>query len=207
MLVQQQPSTTLQSPPQPPSSLNPFSSIPSLFTSPSQHKSTSRIEAMASFPSPLSFIPSLHPTHPHLSSPRSTPYDPSTRHPVFFTQSLRKPPFPIRDGSGGGFSPVAFGYVVERGVDERDLGVRWKLWWKEKHCGCECFCGYNGGIVGMQIYERWSCKKSFGVSQEGRNLLTFGENQLECGRALGTKSYPDIGSFAIGATYASMALS
>lgn len=59
----------------------------------------------------------------------------------------------------------------------------------------------------MQIYERWSCKKSFGVSQEGRNLLTFGENQLECGRALGTKSYPDIGSFAIGATYASMALS
>jgi hypothetical protein len=33
----------------------------------------------------------------------------------------------MRDGSGSAFSPVAFGYVVERGGDERVLGVKGRL--------------------------------------------------------------------------------
>jgi hypothetical protein len=42
-------------------------------------------------------------------------YDPAKCHPVFFTQSLRRPPFPFADSGGsGGNNPVAFGYVTEQ---------------------------------------------------------------------------------------------
>lgn len=40
-------------------------------------------------------------------------YDPATRHPVFFTAALRRPPFPLPEGACRGVSPVAWGYVWE----------------------------------------------------------------------------------------------
>lgn len=49
------------------------------------------------------------PPHPPL-------YNPALRHPVFFTESLRKPPFPLPFSSAHSFSfsPVAAGYVLEQ---------------------------------------------------------------------------------------------
>jgi hypothetical protein len=44
--------------------------------------------------------------------PRSL-YDSAVRHPVFFTDQLRKPPFPIPEMASRGFNPVASGYIVE----------------------------------------------------------------------------------------------
>jgi len=40
-------------------------------------------------------------------------YNPAIRHPVFFTNQLRKPPFPIPKIASSGWSPVAAGYVEE----------------------------------------------------------------------------------------------
>lgn len=40
-------------------------------------------------------------------------YDPATRHPVFFTSALRRPPFPLPDGACAVVNPVAWGYVWE----------------------------------------------------------------------------------------------
>lgn len=40
-------------------------------------------------------------------------YDSATRHPVFFTEQLRKPPFPMPEFASHGFSPVASGYIME----------------------------------------------------------------------------------------------
>jgi hypothetical protein len=34
-------------------------------------------------------------------------------HPVFFTQTLRKPPFPLPGNALVGMNPAAFGYVAE----------------------------------------------------------------------------------------------
>jgi hypothetical protein len=52
-------------------------------------------------------------------------YDPAKCHPVFFTQSLRKPPFSFSDGGGGMVNPVAFGYVAEAfGVRKVDSGAK-----------------------------------------------------------------------------------
>ncbi|KAH6882716.1 hypothetical protein BKA58DRAFT_23655 [Alternaria rosae] len=41
-------------------------------------------------------------------------YDSAIRHPVFFTQNLKKPPFPIPQVASQGCSPVASGYVMEQ---------------------------------------------------------------------------------------------
>jgi hypothetical protein len=58
--------------------------------------------------------PAFQPPAQFLSYPPRIPlYDPAKCHPVFFTQSLRKPPFPFADGGGGMANPVAFGYVAE----------------------------------------------------------------------------------------------
>jgi len=41
---------------------------------------------------------------------------------VFFTQTLRKPPFPLADTGGGmAMNPVALGYVVES-LGRKDVG-------------------------------------------------------------------------------------
>jgi hypothetical protein len=51
------------------------------------------------------------------------PFDPAKCHPVFFTPTLRKPPFPMF-GPGTAFSnPVAMGYVTENGV-KREGGAK-----------------------------------------------------------------------------------
>lgn len=41
-------------------------------------------------------------------------YDSAIRHPVFFTQNLKKPPFPIPQIASQGWSPVANGYIMEQ---------------------------------------------------------------------------------------------
>jgi hypothetical protein len=41
-------------------------------------------------------------------------YDSAIRHPVFFTQNLKKPPFPIPQVASQGWNPVASGYVMEQ---------------------------------------------------------------------------------------------
>jgi hypothetical protein len=46
---------------------------------------------------------------------------------VFFTEQLRKPPFPIPSLGSGGFSPVASGYIVERKKGEGSVGGKTKL--------------------------------------------------------------------------------
>ncbi|KAF1838065.1 hypothetical protein BDW02DRAFT_565328 [Decorospora gaudefroyi] len=66
-------------------------------------KPTSQIEAMPPFGPPQ--------TPPSFFTPL---YDSAVRHPVFFTQTLKKPPFPIPHGASQGWNPVASGYIVER---------------------------------------------------------------------------------------------
>lgn len=87
-----------------------------------------QIEAMPPFP-PFS-IPPPHllqdarvlPIPPPSQVPFRTPigpmaasYDSAHRHPVFFTERYRKPPFTLPDGGGAGgiFNPVAQGYIFE----------------------------------------------------------------------------------------------
>ncbi|CAE7200814.1 hypothetical protein PTNB73_06013 [Pyrenophora teres f. teres] len=41
-------------------------------------------------------------------------YDSAIRHPVFFTQNLKKPPFPIPQVAAQSWNPVASGYVAEQ---------------------------------------------------------------------------------------------
>lgn len=88
------------------------------------HPPRSQIEAMPPFAQTL-LQPSASPQllHSSFHSPamlhqflQSRPvYDPATCHPVFFTQSLRRPPFSFVDSGGSGAqNPVAFGYVAEQ---------------------------------------------------------------------------------------------
>ncbi|KAL5114821.1 hypothetical protein ACEQ8H_007314 [Pleosporales sp. CAS-2024a] len=53
---------------------------------------------------------------PSLPRPGVAPafYDSAVRHPVFFTQNLKKPPFPIPPIASQGWSPVANGYIMEQ---------------------------------------------------------------------------------------------
>ncbi|PSN61889.1 hypothetical protein BS50DRAFT_613484 [Corynespora cassiicola Philippines] len=68
----------------------------------------SQIEAMP--PSPFGAAQK----QPLFQPPRGF-YDAAVRHPVFFTEQLRKPPFPIPEAASQGWSPVASGYIAERG--------------------------------------------------------------------------------------------
>ncbi|KAH7398439.1 hypothetical protein BKA66DRAFT_203743 [Pyrenochaeta sp. MPI-SDFR-AT-0127] len=52
-------------------------------------------------------------------------YDSAIRHPVFFTQNLKKPPFPIPQSTGQGYNPVASGYIMEQ--RKSDAAGRTKL--------------------------------------------------------------------------------
>lgn len=54
-------------------------------------------------------------------------YDSAVRHPVFFSEQLRKPPFPIPQMGSQGFSPIASGYIVESKKVEGNGTVRTKL--------------------------------------------------------------------------------
>lgn len=84
-------------------------------SSSAQTRPKNQIEAM-----PPMFAPLPTP----LTPPRSPVYDPLTCHPVFFTQSLRKPPFTVPDTGGGWLNPVATGYIVEQ---KKGLALRGKL--------------------------------------------------------------------------------
>ncbi|KAJ4985832.1 hypothetical protein SVAN01_08630 [Stagonosporopsis vannaccii] len=75
------------------------------------HKPTSQIEAMPP-----------RRTSPPLAT--QTFYDAATRHPVFFTSNLRKPPFPIPQMPAHGWSPVASGYVQERAGGKGGVGTK-----------------------------------------------------------------------------------
>jgi hypothetical protein len=49
-----------------------------------------------------------------VGGPAHSFYDSAIRHPVFFTQNLKKPPFPIPQIPCQGWSPVASGYIMEQ---------------------------------------------------------------------------------------------
>ncbi|KAF2829261.1 hypothetical protein CC86DRAFT_318452 [Ophiobolus disseminans] len=66
----------------------------------------SQIEAMPPQDAPHAATPLYTPPHPF--------YDSAIRHPVFFTQNLKKPPFPIPQIASQGWSPVANGYIMEQ---------------------------------------------------------------------------------------------
>jgi hypothetical protein len=67
---------------------------------------------------------------PFASSPLIPPrnlYDSAVRHPVFFTEQLRKPPFPIPTVATYGWNPVASGYIFEQRRAEANSIPRTKL--------------------------------------------------------------------------------
>ncbi|KAF2739017.1 hypothetical protein EJ04DRAFT_458421 [Polyplosphaeria fusca] len=64
---------------------------------------------------------------PFFPLPPRNLYDSAIRHPVFFTDQLRKPPFPIPEMPCQGWSPVASGYVLEQKRDDRSGSPRTKL--------------------------------------------------------------------------------
>jgi hypothetical protein len=68
---------------------------------------------------PRSQIEAMPPHHTALATTPFQPpphalYNSAIRHPVFFTQNLRKPPFPIPQIASQGWSPVASGYIMEQ---------------------------------------------------------------------------------------------
>ncbi|KAL6710065.1 hypothetical protein ACN47E_009856 [Coniothyrium glycines] len=67
----------------------------------------SQIEAMPPFGPPQSPATFFQPI-----------YDSAVRHPVFFTQNLKKPPFPIPQLASQGWNPVASGYIMEQKREE-----------------------------------------------------------------------------------------
>ncbi|KAF2265849.1 hypothetical protein CC78DRAFT_514837 [Lojkania enalia] len=71
----------------------------------------SRPPSAASFFKPRSQIEAMPPLA--MLPPRNL-YDSAVRHPVFFTEQLRKPPFPMPDMGSQGWSPVANGYIMEK---------------------------------------------------------------------------------------------
>lgn len=88
---------------------------PTTFKAPT--KPQNQIEAMPPFATP--------PHHPLNKAPSL--YDSAIRHPVFFTQQLRKPPFPIPNMASHGWNPVASGYIVETMKPKTDGAVKTKL--------------------------------------------------------------------------------
>ncbi|KAH7116008.1 hypothetical protein B0J11DRAFT_115243 [Dendryphion nanum] len=99
-ISQQRPSPTYQQT----RALHPPQPAPHLTSQePATPKPRTQIEAM----------PPFGPAYATLLPPRDM-YNSATRHPVFFTAQLRKPPFPIPDLGSQGWSPVANGYIMER---------------------------------------------------------------------------------------------
>lgn len=66
----------------------------------------------------------MPPTRAAPSLPAQSFYDAATRHPVFFTSNLRKPPFPIPQMPSQGWNPVANGYIQEREKVQSGLGTK-----------------------------------------------------------------------------------
>ncbi|KAF2494118.1 hypothetical protein BU16DRAFT_65107 [Lophium mytilinum] len=116
-LHQQTRSLQHPSAPPPPISNAPSSTIP-------QKKPRNQIEAMSPFAPTLQTLQTLQTRNPAFSP---SAYDSAVRHPVFFTEQLRKPPFPLPQNAGQGVSPVAFGYVLESRKADAGFGGRTKL--------------------------------------------------------------------------------
>jgi len=87
-----------------------------------QKKPRNQIEAMSPFSTPLQPLQTRNP-----SALASRAYDSAVRHPVFFTNQLRKPPFPLSQNAAHGVNPVAFGYVLECRRPDAAAGGRTKL--------------------------------------------------------------------------------
>ncbi|KAJ5065544.1 hypothetical protein J3E74DRAFT_414531 [Bipolaris maydis] len=93
-----------------------------------QRRATHSLQQIISQPPSLP----LNPPKPHSQveamppfGPPQTPasfftpvYDSAVRHPVFFTQNLKKPPFPLPQVASQGCNPVASGYIMEQGRAE-----------------------------------------------------------------------------------------
>ncbi|KAF1810495.1 hypothetical protein P152DRAFT_401372 [Eremomyces bilateralis CBS 781.70] len=85
----------------------PSSQIEAMPPYPSGHLVT--VPHTASFPNHAGLRPSLKPP----TMPITTPvFDSATRHPVFFTHNLRRPPFPMPAGSAA--HPVSWGYIFDK---------------------------------------------------------------------------------------------
>ncbi len=56
--------------------------------------------------------------------PEQALLDASKRHPVFFTDRLKKAPVGVNVGGGAWLSPVAMGYVFNDGVRRAEGGVK-----------------------------------------------------------------------------------
>ncbi|CAI6273243.1 unnamed protein product [Periconia digitata] len=72
-------------------------------------------------PHPYNQVSAMPPNPAPMNSHNIQLYNAATRHPVFFTPTLFKPPFPLPHVAAGQTmwgrsSPVASGYVLERGV-------------------------------------------------------------------------------------------
>lgn len=59
-----------------------------------------------------------------LQAQQQTELDPAMRHPVFFTDRLKKAPVGVSSGGGLWSSPVAKGYVFNDGARREDGGVK-----------------------------------------------------------------------------------
>ena len=126
----QQPTRVLSDPSNPAVPLTPIHSAHSTHSThcfPRPYRPRTQIEALppGGILQDFNFDQFLRPSipRPFTSAPVSPPpqqYDPATRHPVFFTQTLQKPPFGV--GAGNSVSPVAMGYVENSVLQKRNGG-------------------------------------------------------------------------------------
>ncbi|OCK78865.1 hypothetical protein K432DRAFT_383562 [Lepidopterella palustris CBS 459.81] len=86
--------------------------------SPYSHKPKNQIEAMPPFdPAPPAAFFASRANNLTVHS-----YDSAIRHPVFFTEQLRKPPFPLPEMASLGVNPAAHGYILENRRPDATVG-------------------------------------------------------------------------------------
>ena len=103
----------------------PAKASPNNNTSSNKSKPKSQIEAMPPFGA-ASQNQAIR-LRPVPMGPPAALYDSAVRHPVFFTQQLIKPPFPIPQVPSQGFNPVANGYIMETRKPNMDANPKTKL--------------------------------------------------------------------------------
>ncbi len=92
-------------------------------SSPSFPAPRTQIEAMP--PLPISLAAALSPASNVTPQVRQQiMLDAAVRHPVFFTDRLKKAPMGVKAGGGSWVSPVAEGYVFNDGVKRDASGAR-----------------------------------------------------------------------------------
>jgi len=90
---------------------------------PAARQPRNQLEAMPPF-NPMPQAPMLQSRVTSLMQHR---YDSAVRHPVFFTEQLRKPPFPLPENASQGLNPVAHGYITENRRPDAGTEGRIKL--------------------------------------------------------------------------------